>query len=52
MYGESYDIGNDYLAYINNHSRGPNRPGYENGSYKPSQAGSGDMAIKKELKVS
>ena len=51
MYGESYDIGNDYAKHTSTITPGePNHPGFENGSYKPSQPGSGDMAIKKKVK--
>ena len=37
MYGESYDIGNDYAKHTSTITQEPNHPGYENGSYKPSQ---------------
>ena len=48
---EATDIGNDYAKHTSTITPGePDYAGYENPTYKPSQPGSGDMAVKKRVK--
>ena len=48
---ESTDIGQDYAKHTSTITPGePDFAGYENPTYKPSQPGSGDMAVKKKIK--
>ena len=51
MYGEAYDIGQDYAKHTSTITPGePDYAGFENGSYKPSESGSGEMVVKKKVK--